>query len=109
MAIRFHLDEHIPAAVAAGLRRQGVDVTTTIDALLLGHADADHLAYAHAHGRVLVTHDSDFTRLHAAGAGHSGICFCHRNKYSKGELLRCLLLVNACCSQDEMRDHLEYL
>lgn len=28
--IRFHLDEHIDPAVAAALRRVGVDVTTTM-------------------------------------------------------------------------------
>ena len=30
--IRFHLDEHVPTAVALGLRRRGIDVTTPADA-----------------------------------------------------------------------------
>jgi hypothetical protein len=30
--IRFHLDEHVPHAVARGLRRLGIDVRTTTDA-----------------------------------------------------------------------------
>ena len=34
--IRFHLDEHVAHAIAEGLRRRGVDVTTTTDAGLLG-------------------------------------------------------------------------
>jgi len=29
--IRFHLDEHVAHAVADGLRRLGIDVTTTTD------------------------------------------------------------------------------
>lgn len=39
MPVRFHLDEHIPASVAAGLRRRGIDVTTTIEAGLVGVED----------------------------------------------------------------------
>jgi hypothetical protein len=34
--IRFHLDEHVDHAVADGLRRRGIAVTTTADADLLG-------------------------------------------------------------------------
>jgi hypothetical protein len=30
--IRFHLDEHIDPNIARGLRRYGIDVTTTVDA-----------------------------------------------------------------------------
>jgi len=29
--IRFHLDEHIDSNIARGLRRYGIDVTTTFD------------------------------------------------------------------------------
>lgn len=32
-----------------------------------------------------------------------------KKKYSIGELLRMLLLLNACVSEDEMRNRLEYL
>lgn len=34
-AIRFHLDEHVDPAIADGLRRHGIDVTTTLDAGLV--------------------------------------------------------------------------
>ena len=30
--MRFHLDEHVPHAIAEGLRRRGIDVTTTVEA-----------------------------------------------------------------------------
>jgi hypothetical protein len=46
MAIRFHLDEHVASAIAEGLRRRGIDVTTTADAGLLDAPDEDHLAFA---------------------------------------------------------------
>lgn len=107
--IRFHLDEHVHPGIAAGLRAQGVDVTTSADAGLLSADDPDQLAYASANNRVFVTHDDDFTRLHAEGTSHAGICYCHQTKYGVGELLNALLLVRGCLSADEMCDHLEFL
>jgi Domain of unknown function (DUF5615) len=43
--IRFHLDENVDPAIAARLRRHGIDVTTTIDAGLLHVPDEDQVAY----------------------------------------------------------------
>jgi predicted nuclease of predicted toxin-antitoxin system len=71
--IRFHLDEHISAQVAAGLRRRNIDVTTTGDTGLIGATDLAHIEFAASSGRVLVTQDDDFLRLHAKGVAHSGI------------------------------------
>ncbi len=69
--IRFHLDEHIPNAVAKALRQHGVDVTTPSEVGLRQASDLDHLEYARTTRRVLVTGDADFLRLHAAGLGHA--------------------------------------
>ena len=71
--IQFHLDEHINSAVADGLRRRGIGVTTTADAGLPGSRDADHVSFAVAEGRVIFTNDADFLRLHDQGAAHPGI------------------------------------
>lgn len=108
-AIRFHLDEHLHPGLAVGLRAQGIDVSTTIEAGALGADDPQQLAHATAEDRVFVTHDDDFTKLHAAGKSHAGICYCHQTKYSVGELLNMLLLVHGCMSAEEMRGHLEFL
>ena len=51
--IKYHLDEHIDAAVAAGLRLRGVDVTTTVEQELQGASDLQQLAFAHAQGRMV--------------------------------------------------------
>jgi len=75
MPIRFHLDEHISTSVAAGLRRRGIDVTTTPEAGLMGSDDAAQLSFATSHGRVMVTHDADFLRLDAEGTIHAGIAY----------------------------------
>jgi hypothetical protein len=109
MAIRLHLDENVSGAVAEGLRRRGVDLTTAQDAGLLGADDVAHLEFAAAQVRTLVTHDDDFTRIHAGGMSHAGICYCPKDKYSVGELIRILVLVYECLSADDMRRHLEFL
>jgi predicted nuclease of predicted toxin-antitoxin system len=109
MPIRFHLDEHVAPAIAYGLRRHAVDVTTSQEASLLGREDNDQLTFAIAEQRVLVTHDEDFVRFHAQGVTHTGVCYCHLQKYSMGELLRMLLIVTQCLSEKDMENHLEYL
>jgi hypothetical protein len=39
--IRFHLDENCPHAIAEGLRRRGVDVTTTPEVGIKGATDEE--------------------------------------------------------------------
>lgn len=107
--LKFHLDEHLPFAVANGLRQHGIDVTTSGDAELLNADDDAHLDFATREGRVMVTHDHDFLRLHAAGTPHSGIAYCHQDKYSVGELLSLLLLMDACYESHDMTGRVEYL
>ncbi|MCU0983293.1 MAG: DUF5615 family PIN-like protein [Pirellulaceae bacterium] len=46
-------------AIAAGLRRRGVDVTTTVEEGLAGASDLEQLTYAAGRERVLVTRDTD--------------------------------------------------
>jgi hypothetical protein len=43
--IRFYLDQHIPSAVAQGLRRRGVDILTTQEADRCGYSDLDQLVF----------------------------------------------------------------
>jgi hypothetical protein len=109
MAIRFHLDENVSGAVAVALRRRGLDVSTAAEARLIGADDHEHLEFARSGNRVLVTHDDDFTRIHAEDATHAGICYCHKEKHSIGDLVRLLLLVHECFEAEEMFGHLEYL
>lgn len=109
MAIRFHLDENVSGIVATALVRRGVDVSTAWGAGLLGAGDLQQVAFALAHSRVLVTHDDDFTRIHAEGTLHAGICYCHKDKYLTGDLIRLLLLMNDCFDSEEMQNRLEYL
>ena len=107
--IRFHLDEHVRPGLAVGLRAHGIDVTTAHDANLLGAKDRGHIAHALKESRVIVTHDHDYLRLHAEGAQHAGIAYCHQEKYSLGEHLHLLILVHECYSAEEVQGQVEFL
>jgi hypothetical protein len=89
--IRFQLDEHCATALAVGLRRYGIDVTTTPEAGLLGASDQEQVTYALAEGRVLFTQDDAFLRLHAAGVPHAGIAYCHPGpgRWGKSSVASC--------------------
>jgi Domain of unknown function (DUF5615) len=85
--IRFHLDENVDPAIAAGLRRHGIDVTTTIDAGLLHVPDEDQVAHGVAHRRVIFTQDKDFPRINATGSPHAGIAYCRRQIRTIGQII----------------------
>jgi predicted nuclease of predicted toxin-antitoxin system len=85
--IRFHLDENCHHAIAEGLRRRGVAVTTTTAAGLLSTSDEVQAARCLAIGRVIVTQDRDFLRLNAAGVPHAGIAYCDKDTRSIGEII----------------------
>jgi hypothetical protein len=109
MAIRFHLDEHVDHAIALGLRKRGVDVTTATDAGLLSASDDEHLAFALRDNRVIYTNDRDFLVLHSQGAEHAGIAYCSSGTRSIGEIVRYLCLMHDCMTVEEMRGHVEHI
>ena len=109
MSIRFHLDEHISDSIAAGLRRRGVNVTTSADAGLAGANDTTQLEFAASAGRVMVTQDADYLRLHRQGVAHAGIAYCPQASLTIGEMLRKLTLIYDLLSAEEMTNMIEYL
>jgi hypothetical protein len=106
---RFQFDEHVPQAIAHGLRRRGYDVATAGDLGLRGIADPDVLATAFTERRVLVTHDPDFLRLHGEGRSHAGIAFCRANRYGVGHTIERLVLLAELNDSEELLGWLEYL
>lgn len=107
--IRYHLDEHIDFAVAQGLRRRGIDVTTSADAGLLGAEDPAHLAFAVANQRAIFSNDPDFLRLHDQGVEHPGIVYCHQQSRSIGEIIRALELIWEVLEPDDIRNRVEFI
>jgi predicted nuclease of predicted toxin-antitoxin system len=107
--VRFHLDEHCNPATAAGLRRLGIDVTTTVDAGLLQASDEEHAAFALAQARVIFTQDQDFLRIHANGTPHAGIAYCRQQSRSVGDIINGLALIWEVLEPEEMRSRVEFL
>jgi predicted nuclease of predicted toxin-antitoxin system len=107
--IRFHLDAHCHGAVADGLKRRGIGVTTTPEAGLLSATDEQQSAYALAEHRVLFTQDRGFLRMHAAGQRHAGIVYCDNGSKSIGEMIQGLVLIWEILEPEEMANHVEFL
>jgi predicted nuclease of predicted toxin-antitoxin system len=107
--IRFHLDENCHPAIAEGMRRRGVDVTTTPEVGLLPASDEKQIAYALPLGRVIFTQDRDFLRLHAAVVPHAGIAYCGKDTESIGEIITMLLLIWQIYEPEQMVNHVEFI
>ena len=106
--VRFFTDEHIANAVAKGLQERGVDAITAVAAGTIGAADAWLLGHLKAEGRVIITHDADYLRLHATEVPHAGIVYAPPEK-SIGDIIRGALLIAEVLDSDEMMNHVEFL
>jgi len=73
--IRFHFDENVDPAIALGLRRYGIDVTTTNEAELRGQTDAAQLKFIQKTQRVIFTQDLDFLVIASVNHNHPGITY----------------------------------
>ena len=76
--MRLYLDENMPVVLGRMLAEEGVECTTTREAGNLSLSDEDHLAFAAASQRILVTFDcKDFlalaTQWQQTGRSHAGI------------------------------------
>ena len=107
--IRYHLDEDVDPAIAEGLRRRGIEVTTSQEVGLLGAPDPVQLAHAAAQGRVLFTHDDDHLKLNAQGVEHAGMAYCHRLRRSLGQIIDALTLLWELAEPEELVNRVEYL
>ena len=74
--IRFHLDENVNPAIALGLRRYGIDVTTTVDVGLQSRSDNAQLQFIRETERVIFTQDADFLIIASQTNDHPGITYC---------------------------------
>jgi hypothetical protein len=108
-AIQFYFNQHVPGAVARGLRLRGIDVLTAQEAGRCGLPDDEQLHFALTEERVLVTFDADYLVLAAQGNPHAGIAFAYADRYRIGQLISDLLVMHGVYSRDDMRNHVEYL
>jgi predicted nuclease of predicted toxin-antitoxin system len=103
------MDENISNAIAEGLRRRGIDATTTSEEGLIAASDSVQLEFALIQKRVIFTQDTDFLRMHHSGEKHSGIAYCAQGSRSVGEILKGLILIWELLDPEEMYGQLEFL
>ncbi len=75
---------------------------------MLGSKDEQHLIFALSEGRVLVTQDADFLRLHAAGHPHAGIVYAPQGTRI-GTMIRGLMLIHDAMNPADMKSRVEFL
>jgi predicted nuclease of predicted toxin-antitoxin system len=103
------LDENCPHAVAEGLRRRGIDVTSTPEVGLISASDEEQRVYARSEGRVIFTQDKDFLRINASGVPHAGIVYCRQGKQGIGGVILGLTEIWEVMETKEMQNWLVYL
>ena len=113
--IRWYIDEDaMRRAFINALREAGLDVVTVADVNRFGISDADQLAWATEHNRVLYTFNvRDFSLLHTqwlpSGKRHAGIVVVPRQRYSIGDQLKGILNLSNHLAAEEMVNRLVYL
>jgi hypothetical protein len=86
-----------------------VDITTTPEVGLLQASDDTQLAHAVAQQRVIVTQDTDFLRMTAAGVESPGMAFYPDQGRTIGQVIRELLLIWEVYEREDMRNRIEFL
>jgi hypothetical protein len=91
--ISFYADENVDQRIIHGLRRRGVDVLTAQEAGLRGTIpDVQHLEFAMARDRALLTADTDLLEIadqwNAQDRTHKGVVFYHQRWTTIGHVVR---------------------
>jgi len=113
LSIVLYFDEHVPRAVAHGLRLRGVDVITVQDDDRRGIADHLLLDRATELGRPLFTQDEDLlaeARLRQkTGAHFSGVIYAPQLHVTIGICVRDLHLIAEAMKADELANRVEFI
>lgn len=107
--IKFHLDENVQNAIAEGLRKQGINVTTTPEAGLIGVSDEEQIFFICKQKRIIFTHDADFLRLHQQGISHTGIVYSRQGSRSIGKTILSLVKIYESQTYESMANHVEFI
>ena len=111
--MKIYCDENIESAIVEGLKRRGIQVISTQDTGDLGKSDEYHLERASKLGAVILTHDVDLLKIAhrwtQEGKEHKGILYAHPLNLSVGECIRMVELVTQVLTEEEMKNHVEFL
>jgi hypothetical protein len=109
----FYFDQHVPAAIARGLRLRGVDIITAFEDGNAALDDESLLNRATSLGRPLVTQDEDFLAITSArraeGREFSGVIYAHQLRIGIGRFIADLELIAKTCEPSQMQNHVEHL
>jgi len=108
MAAAFYLDQHVPAAVARGLRLRHVGLITAFEDGNAALDDESLLERAAALKRTLVTQDEDFLAI-ASTWQADGRVYAHQLRIGIGRFISDLELIAKTCEPPQMRNHVEHL
>jgi hypothetical protein len=107
------MDEHVPSAIAEGLTRRGVDVTTVQADGMDGNDDEVILERARVLGRVVFTRDEDFLALAAnsqkGGRHFAGVAYAHQLRVSVGRCITDLELIASAGTPEDFSDQVVHL
>jgi uncharacterized protein with PIN domain len=104
MAIKFYMDEHVHPGITRALQQRGIDVLTAQATDNLDIDDAEHLQFAASEGRVIFTQDEDFLRV----LNHKGIVYAHQRTPMR-QIIEGLILIAETLTEEEMKNHIEFL
>ena len=108
-----YLDVHVPAAIAAELRRRGVDVLTAQEDGTTELEDDDLLIRASSFGRLLFTQDIRFKALaedwQREARPFAGLVFGHQLHGSIGQYIRDLELIAKATEASDWSGQVEQL
>ena len=111
--MKIYCDENIESAIVEGLKRRGIELTSPEDREDLGKSNEYHLKRAFELGAVVLTHDADFLKIahhwNQEGKEHKGILYAQSLDLSIGECIRMVELVTQVLTEEEMKNHIEFL
>ena len=105
-------DVHVKKAIVEGLRTKGMPVVTAQEKELRQAEDEVLLEVATAEGRLLLTNDTDFLRIHHEwmlyGKSHAGIVFWEQ-QMAIGRVVRGILHYAAKTAPADAANYVHYL
>ena len=107
--ISFHLDENVDPVIALGLRRYGINVTTTNDVELRTQSDEIQLGFIQETQRVLFTQDADFLIIASFRFDHPDITYYKKETPSIGEIIQTLVLIYEVMTPEEMVGRVKFV
>ena len=113
MSVALYFDQHVPKAIAVGVRERGVDVLTADEDGKADWEDVLLLQQATELGRVTFTQDSDFLVLAAAWQtgrrDFAGLVYAHQLRVTIGGAIKDIVLIASLMRLEEMRNRVEFL